>query len=89
LLAPLPPAAQARLMAVWEEYDADTTPEARFVKGLDKLETMVQHNQGKNAPSFDYAFNLGYGTGYTERHPLLAAMRRQVDEDTRERARQG
>jgi putative hydrolase of HD superfamily len=85
LLAPLPAAARARLMAVWEEYDADSTPEARFVKGLDKLETMVQHNQGKNAPSFDYAFNLGYGVAYTDRHPLLAAMRRQVDDHTRAR----
>jgi putative hydrolases of HD superfamily len=89
LLAPLPKAARERLMALWEEYEADSTPEARFVKGLDKLETMVQHNQGKNAPAFDYAFNLGYGVVYTERHPLLAAMRRQVDDQTRERDREG
>ncbi len=83
LLAPLPAAARERLMALWEEYEADATPEARFVKGLDKLETMVQHNQGKNADRFDYEFNLGYGVAYTARHPLLSAMRELVDGDTR------
>jgi putative hydrolases of HD superfamily len=83
LLGPLPQAARERLMAVWEEYEADATPEARFVKGLDKLETMVQHNQGKNVEGFDYAFNLGYGVAYTARHPLLSAMREVVDSDTR------
>jgi putative hydrolase of HD superfamily len=78
---------QERLMTVWEEYEADRTPEARFVKGLDKLETMVQHNQGCNGAAFDYDFNLGYGTAYTARHPLLASMRELVDGETRVRMR--
>jgi putative hydrolases of HD superfamily len=30
------------ILALWEEYDAGATPEARFVKELDKLETVVQ-----------------------------------------------
>ena len=32
----------AGLMELWEEYDAAATPEARFVKELDKLETALQ-----------------------------------------------
>lgn len=86
LAAPLPARLRDNLLALWDEYDAAATPEARIVKGLDKLETMVQHNQGNNPADFDYAFNLGYGTQHTARHPLLAALRELVDAATRERA---
>ena len=86
LAAPLPERLRAQLLSLWDEYDNAASPEARIVKGLDKLETMIQHNQGMNPADFDYAFNLGYGVQHTARHPLLAAMREMVDEVTRERA---
>ncbi|HEX6750187.1 MAG TPA: HD domain-containing protein [Longimicrobium sp.] len=35
-------AGDASLLALWREYDAAETPEARFVKELDKLETVLQ-----------------------------------------------
>lgn len=89
LLAPLPHAVGSRMMAVWEEYELGATREAKFVKGLDKLETIIQHNQGKNGADFDYAFNLAYGARHAAHHPLLAALRTLVDESTRERARLG
>lgn len=87
LLSPLPDAVGDRMMAVWEEYELGATPEAKFVKGLDKLETIIQHNQGKNGADFDYEFNLGYGARHAAHHPLLAALRTLVDASTRERAR--
>lgn len=86
LAAPLPAHLREHLLALWDEYDAAATPEARIVKGLDKLETMIQHNQGKNPAHFDYAFNLGYGTQHTAHPPLLAALRALVDATTRARA---
>jgi len=42
----LPDEAAARIRALWEEYEACATPEARWVKALDKAETILQHNQG-------------------------------------------
>lgn len=87
LLAPLPESVRSRLLGVWEEYELAATPEAQFVKGLDKLETIIQHNQGNNTPGFDYGFNVGYGAAATARHPLLAALRALVDPVTRARAR--
>lgn len=60
-------------------------PEALAVKALDKLETLLQHTQGANPEDFDYAFNLGYGRRYTSGEPLFAAIRAQLDEDTRRR----
>jgi putative hydrolases of HD superfamily len=82
LLAPLPEPARGRLLARWDEYNAVATPEARIAKGLDRLETVLQHTQGANPPLFDYAFNLGYGRTHTDAHPLLSALRAPVDADT-------
>jgi putative hydrolase of HD superfamily len=86
LTEPLHPAKRDEIMALWEEYEAAASPEAVLAKGLDKLETILQHNQGRNAPGFDYAFNLGYGQERTSAHPLLAEIRRHLDEDTLARA---
>jgi hypothetical protein len=75
LAAPLPPALRDEITGLWDEYEAARTPEARLAKGLDKLETILQHTQGRNPPGFDYRFNLGYGRAYTDDHPVLAALR--------------
>ncbi|EFH12464.1 HD domain-containing protein [Teichococcus cervicalis] len=85
LAAPLPPAERAEILALWEEYEAGTTREAMLVKGLDKLETLLQHSQGLNPPGFDYGFNLGYGRDRTGADPLLARLRALLDAATRAR----
>ncbi len=87
LTAPLDAGLRAQLMALWEEYEAAGSPEAALVKAFDKLETVLQHNQGSNPPDFDYAFNLDYGQQYTAAHPLTAAIRDVLDRDTRNRMR--
>ncbi|KTE00388.1 phosphohydrolase [Sphingopyxis sp. H038] len=85
LCAPLPDDLRGEILSLWDEYSGGTTPEARMVKGFDKLETMLQHLIGRNAADFDYAFNLTYGTQHTVRHPLLFQIRELVDAATRER----
>lgn len=82
----LHPIKRAEILALWEEYEAASSPEAVLAKGLDKLETILQHNQGQNPASFDYAFNLDYGRKQTSAHPFLAEIRAMLDEETRERA---
>ncbi len=42
LAALLPEPVGERLIEAWEEYEAAQTPEARFVRQLDKLETVLQ-----------------------------------------------
>lgn len=86
LLAPAPAAVRDSLLPLWEEYNAAATLEAKFVKAVDKLETVLQHNQGRNPADFDYAFNLPYGQAYTSYHPLIAQIRAELDADTRTRA---
>jgi putative hydrolase of HD superfamily len=88
LLAPLPPAVRDEITSPWDEYEAAATPEAKLAKALDKLETILQHNQGRNPPGFDYRFNLEYGRRFTENHPVIIAMREVLDRDTERRARE-
>jgi putative hydrolase of HD superfamily len=89
LLAPLTPALRDEITALWDEYEAAQTPEARLAKALDKLETILQHTQGANPADFDYRFNLGYGRQYTAGHPVLESVRAILDEETERRAREG
>jgi putative hydrolase of HD superfamily len=84
----LHPAKRDEILALWEEYEAASTPEAVLAKGFDKLETILQHNQGKNPADFDYAFNLTYGVKQTSAHPLLAEIRAILDQETGARAGQ-
>lgn len=86
LLEPLPPPLRAEIAALWDEYEAAASPEARLAKALDKLETILQHTQGDNPPGFDYRFNLDYGRRYTASHPVIIALRELLDRETERRA---
>jgi putative hydrolase of HD superfamily len=78
---------QREIIELWDEYEAASSPEAKLAKGLDKLETILQHTQGKNPADFDYAFNLAYGREYTATDPVMAALRERLDEETSRRAK--
>ena len=86
LVAPLPAPIADEIVALWDEYEAARTPEARLAKGLDKLETILQHNQGLNPPGFDYRFNLGYGRAHPAGPAVVAALRALLDAETERRA---
>jgi len=88
LLAPLPAPVRDEITTLWDEYETALSAEARLAKALDKLETILQHTQGDNPADFDYRFNLTYGRQYTGEHPLLAAVRVLLDEETERRARE-
>ena len=87
LVEPLPAAGRREILELWDEYEAASSPEAKLAKGLDKLETILQHTQGRNPDDFDYAFNLDYGQRYTAADPVLAALRSRLDAVTAQRAR--
>lgn len=73
------------ILALWDDYENAQSAEAKAVKALDKLETLLQHNQGLNPADFDYGFNLGYGKKYTSADPVFATLRELIDQDTRQR----
>jgi len=86
LTGSLPPMLRREIVELWDEYEAAATSEAKLAKGLDKLETILQHTQGRNPADFDYGFNLGYGRRYTGVDPLMAALRTLLDAETARRA---
>ena len=83
----LPETAAAHIRTLWEEYEACATPEARWVKALDKAETILQHNQGANPADFDYGFNLTYGAEWFRDDALLRELRLLLDTETARRIR--
>ena len=86
LVDPFPEALKEKIVAPWEEYEAAEPPEARLVKGLDRLETLLQHVQGDNPSDFDYESNLEYGREYTSGDPALEGLRDAIDATTRQLA---
>lgn len=68
LVAPLPAAEGEALVALFEEYEAAATPEARFVKALDRLEVQLQHNRAALATWTP----VEYGMVYTATAPWCA-----------------
>lgn len=89
LMRPLDTKLSREFLSLWEEYEAASSPEARAVKALDKIETLIQHNQGANPPDFDYEFNLTYGEAYTDADPLFSEIRAFIDKETRKKAAAG
>jgi putative hydrolase of HD superfamily len=81
LVSALPPAASADVQSLWEELRAGTTPEARFVKQVDRLETFLQsrvyQNQAPDAPMDSFRREVLDAID----DPLLAAIRDEALRD--------
>lgn len=82
LTTPLPESMQNTFRNLWREYTSGDTKEAKLVKALDKMETIIQHNQGSNPLDFDYEFNLEYGKELSLYHPVITAIREIIDRET-------
>ncbi len=86
LVDPLPDKVKSEFVSLWDEYEDGSSPEARVAKALDKLETILQHIQGRNPEDFDYEFNIEYGRTHTNRVPIAATIRDLLDVETKARA---
>ncbi|MNW11326.1 hypothetical protein D3C71_2087530 [compost metagenome] len=71
-----------KFIELWQEYNECQTKEARLVKAIDKMETIIQHNQGHNPADFDYNFNLEYGKKLSLYEPVLQSLREMIDGET-------
>lgn len=66
-------------LALWDEYESGTSPEARLVKGLDRLEMLAQalayEESGSRALQ---EFWSGAGQGWAEEFPLLQGIAEEL-----------
>lgn len=82
LLAPLSEKTKEEILDLWDEYENVSSTEASLAKAFDKLETLLQHTQGKNPSNFDYDYNLKYGKQYTDFDKLTSLIRTKIDIET-------
>lgn len=82
----LPENSRNALLQLWQEYNRGETEEAKFVKALDKMETIIQHNQGDSPADFNYEFNLTYGKEQAMHNPVLTSVRALIDKETERKA---
>lgn len=87
LCAPLPEDLAEELLALWDEYAAAESSEAKLAKAFDKLETMLQHLLMPDGDVIFFDFNLSYGRKQTDFSPLTRHIRHAVDTATRKRIR--
>lgn len=88
LVEPLPVDVKSEFISLWDEYEDGRSPDARAAKALDKIETILQHNQGLNPEDFDYEFNLEYGKAQTNKVPIAVRIRELLDVETKAKTRQ-
>lgn len=91
MLRCLPEANAARLRALYAEMDALETQEARLYKALDKLEAVLQHNEGplRTWLPLEHDLQRTYAQAETEAFPFLKALRAQLLEDTEKKIQTG
>jgi len=73
----------AELVKLWQEYQANKSPEARFAKALDKMEVLLQHNEAglKFLTKKEYSFNLYHGLEQCEYDKFLKEFRQLINDD--------
>ncbi len=69
---------------LFEEMAKLSTKEARYFKALDKLEAVMQHNEGGTSSwlPLEYELQMSYGREECAEFPELAALRAEVAADT-------
>ena len=90
-LATLPSPFSQQLTALFAEFEAQETQEARLCKALDKMETLIQHNEAPLSTwlPLEYQLNFTYGQAQTDGDPYLERLRAAVNQVTREKIDQG
>ena len=83
-LVSLPPDTAAELIALFDELDAQITPEAKVCKALDKLEALIQHNESPLDTWSDneYELNQTYAFDTVSFSAKLTELRKEILADT-------
>jgi putative hydrolase of HD superfamily len=85
LLSKLPKSASDRFAPLFEEMSLCQSKEAKLVKSLDKIETVIQHNEAGTSTwlPLEYDLNLTYGNEICDSFPETKELRDQVREDSK------
>ncbi len=83
-LKTLPEEYRAELTALFDEMNKLETKEAKIYKALDKMETLIQHNEADISTwlPLEYELNLVYGEKETEFSEYMKELKREINEET-------
>lgn len=72
-----------RLISLWEEYEANQTKEAWFVKSLDKMEVLIQHMQSniKTQTRKELRYNLVHGEKYCQYDKFIRSLKKLIRDE--------
>lgn len=87
LVNTLPEPARSRLAALFDEYEKQESLEAKLCLALDKLEAVHAHNESDITTwlPLEYDLNLTYGAEQAAFSPYTEALRRVLNDATREK----
>ena len=87
----LPDSVSKRLASLYEEMEAQATPEARLYKALDKLEALIQHNESplNTWSDNEYELNKTYAFDAVAYSEWLTDLRNEILKDTLEKIDKG
>jgi putative hydrolases of HD superfamily len=85
LLNLLDPEASQEIMDLWLEFEEAKTEEARFVRLVDRLEVLIQHNEADISTWDDLEKQIHYGLAakHAEKYGFLHEFAKKIDEETR------
>lgn len=81
---------RGELSALFSEMDALSTPEAKLYKALDKMETLIQHNEADISTwlPLEYKENLVYGENEVRFSEFTEALRKEINRISLEKERE-
>ena len=82
-----PEPTRSQWLALYEEMNALETTEARVYKALDKMEAVIQHDNGSLDTWIpeEYKYQFEYGWDNVRFNEYLTALRAEIDNVTREK----
>ena len=85
----LPEPFREEMDELYREMDAQETAEARLYKALDRMETIIQHNEAPISTwlPLEYEKNLVYGKEQCAFSPYTSALQERVKNDCLEKIR--
>jgi len=85
LIKILPENTGQEILDLWLEFEAAKTREARFVKLIDRLEVLIQHNEADISTWEELEKHLHYGLAakHAEKYGFLHAFASEIDAETR------
>ena len=91
LLVKLPGSGSNEIKSLWEEYERCKTQEAKFVKAIDKLEVLIQHDEADLSTwvKEEYTYNLVHGKEEVKFDKVLQDLKNLIDYQTARKIKNG